>query len=612
VFPAWCRPPEPLLEREAQLEEADRALGDGGVVTLVGPGGVGTTSAGGALVRHALRGRFQRALFVRIDGCTTFEDILRALGLALDVLLPGDERGVREALVGGPPAVVLLDDADLAAEACIRATALSAGSRADPPPCVWILTAREPVCGTTVQVPPLSDPAMRTLLPDSVEPGPYLGLPLLAKLPAAPRPDCPWAAVDALPPGAEIVAELPMGLSDPMPPALAPFLVPTEGPTPRTIVRRSVREALGARPEPSSESLAAALRDRIDLAQQIATDVEPGTSHEDLLFYRTVGLRVADPDLAAVAAAAAARLYLRFFQTAQALELVRRSLQWRPPSPVAVALLRWLEGDALLEQGDEHGAHAAHHLAAQGLSGSGLQRPLAILARRCADRHAARGDASRARRWLDEARRAIRVDDDPVGWADTLRIAGDLSAQAGELVGAGALYDEASSTLERAPGGGAARAAVRLGQAALEIARGAYAQADAHLTKAEREAGTDPLLQAAVAYRKAELAIRQGKRDEARTLLDRSRRGFRSMGSLRGLLLEARLAGDLAALDGDRVSACQAWDRAVALGTRQRDLSAIHRLLRRLVVVEQEGNPGPHVENIRSQLDRVELLLAVR
>ena len=556
---------------ETTLDAALAAVA-AGPITLYGVGGSGCTVAAGALVaRIATSGRARRTATLRLHACSELSDAVRALGLALDTMLPGDETQVREALARGDVAI-LVDDADLAID--VARQILEMG-----PQCAWVFTGRDPVAGTGFEL---------TGQRGAVSP----------------------AAIEAIPPGAEILADLPMGLpSTTIPLASAVLLATPE----RVVLRRSVREALGAKGQPASESLAAALRDRLEEAHGIAADIEPRADTDDLVFFRTAARRVADPDLAAVAAATAARMSMRFFEASDALAIVREQIELRSPGrPAAAGLLRWLEGDALLDQGSEDQAEAAHRYAAQALDEAGLTRIVATLARRCADRHAARGNTGRSRQWLSVARTALSTDADPVAWADTLRIAGNLAAQAGELVGAAALYDEAASALDRGDGGGRERAAVRLGQIGLEVARGQYAVAEQLIAQAERDAPGDATVAGSVAFRRAELALRRGKRDEARAQLGIAVDRFRRAGSRRGLLLHARLAGDLEAVCGDRAAASAAYTQAIALCVRARDVVALGRVLRRALLVEREGLPGPHVDDLQAHLDLVEVLLKVR
>jgi tetratricopeptide (TPR) repeat protein len=402
-----------------------------------------------------------------------------------------------------------------------------------------------------------------------------------------------------------------MGVPDRLlPPGLSEsLLIPGEG---RRAFRRSVREVVGVGATPATEALAAVMRDRQGEAEALAMDAADGTVDPlgDLRFFRTVAARVLDPDLAAVAAAAAGRLALRERQPAMALGLVREALERTPTRASATASLRWIEADALAELGEDDEADRTWQRCFHLLQSDRTTELAAALARRCADVWASRGDQARARRWLDHARRSGAQR--PNATADALRIAGNLAAQAGELVGADALFEEAEAALDRHGGGDAVRAAIQCGRAMVDLARGEFGPADGRLARARELAGDDPLLLGLIAARQAESALRRGRRDDVEPLLAVAADRFRAAGHARGLVLRYRLLGDWHGLSGRRAAAVDAWTRGIRLARRSRDLHAARRLVRRILAVEQEGNPGPHVERWQSWLDLAEVLVRVR
>src|SRR5690606_9716985 len=75
----------------------------------------------------------------------------------------------------------------------------------------------------------------------------------------------------------------------------------------------------------------------------------------------------------------------------------------------AEGLLRWLEGDVLLEQGAEDRAIFAHRGALHALDAEGLREAALLLARRCADRYAGRGATALAQEWLERGARPARL-----------------------------------------------------------------------------------------------------------------------------------------------------------------------------------------------------------
>lgn len=574
-----------------------------GAVTLVGRAGVGTTAVAGAVVTALLgAGAVGRIVCVRADGAMDGRDLLRAVGTVLDVVPPGDAVAVAAVLAEGPPTAILIDDADLAP------SALSAVM--DLPNARFVLTGRRSVVGTPVPVGPLADRDLARMI-DGADPAPYAGLPAAVRIGGAVA-GRPFAAVDALPPGAELLVGIPGGV--PGVSGLGPEMrVPVPG---RAIARRCVREALGIGAEVSTEALSAALRGRIDQARGLASDVIGGRDLDDLLFFGVAARRVVDPDLAALAAAAAGRLHLRYAEPDRAVEITSRATRERPPADrAAEAFVRWVEGDARFESGSGDEAHEAHKMAMRAFQDAGWRRAAGLLARRTAARWAMAGHAPRTRRWLGEARDSLSIAEDAAGWADTLRIAGDLSAGAGELMSAAALYDEAGAALDRAlvadSGVARVRAAVRCGQAAVEAFRGEVAAAEDLLNGVVDVPG-DPVGRAVVIWRLAELDARRNRLDGARTRLGEARRAFLDGGCFSGLVLVERLEGDVAALSGDCVGASRAWRRAATMCRVRRDVRGLRRVLRRMLAVEREGVPGRWVEEIQAQFDLVEVVLRVR
>ncbi len=553
ALPSWCAPPDPLIGRDDLVVRVRAALGDG-PVTLVGAAGVGATAVASAVISQLVaEGAVGRVAAWRGFSGATLGDAALVLGLRLNAALPGDLASLERSLAQEPPTAILLDDADLSPGPVRELQAL--GGRV-----VWVATGREPVIGAAIEVPALQGVT-------------------------------PPISLDELPPELEVYAALPMGLpADPDSVPSACRLALRQ----RVVIRRAVREALGAHPIASPTALAAALRDRLDALHRLALDLDIGHAAEDLPLLRAAARRVADPELRALAAAGAARLSLRAYQASEALNIARNGLL-RPLPAGARGLLRWLEGDALWAQGADVEARHAWHTAGSDLRDGALEVVCAALARSCADREAARGRFGEARMWLQLSREALGVAREPIALADCMRIEGDLAAASGELVSAEGLYDEAETMFARSAPEDAALVGVWLGRAALALARG---QLDTASTLLERAAARarDPRDEAATAFRRAELALRRGDRSGASTWEARARAEWRVVGGLHGLTLCARLRGDIAALDGDRPGALVAWDEALALCGRQRDLGGLRRVLARVVAVESEGVPGPHLD----------------
>ncbi|MFK7930669.1 MAG: hypothetical protein AB8H79_20955 [Myxococcota bacterium] len=572
-----------------------------GPVALVGPAGVGTTVTAGALVqRLLLDGIVQRVAAVPIDETAGRPDMVLAIGKAIGANMPGDETSVLDAL-SRTPSAVLLDDADLAPGPVQTLVSLAPETR-------WVLTGRVAHTGQAVPVQPLSPSEMR-VIGYSGDLDDLGGLPLLFLLPPTIEPGPSWASsLLASSPSLAQIIDLPSGV-----PAteLADVSMGARLVSGRALPRRSVREALGRHAEPSGSALSRLLQSHLDALHALASDSTIHTDPMDLRGLRAATHLVEDRALRVLAAVAAARMHLHAFQASEALELVRTALSWPRLPSEAKGLLRWLEGDALLTQGSDDLAHAAHLSAAAALRVPGATSARVGLARRCADEWVVRGDRLRAQKWISLARSDLAREPDIRALADTLRINGDLAAQAGEFLGASALYDEALATLGSDPLGSRERAFIRLGKSSIATASRDFAVAEEELRMADQTTGDHPAMAAAIAWRRAEVALRRGRRAQAREALSIAEAGFRGAGSLRGLFLCARMEGDLAAVEGDRQAAIDAWLVAQQLCLRTRNIHGLRRILRRRLAVEREGLPGPHLAEIQSHFDRVEVLLGL-
>lgn len=569
-----------------------------GPVTLVGRAGVGTTAIAGAVVMSlAAQEPGSRVFCLRADPAMEVHDLLRAVGLALGVWPPSDAASVTEALQDGP-VIVLIDDADLAVA--------SLGPLLDLP-ARFVLTSRRALAGTSVPVAALGDVDLARILPDGVAVEPFAGLPAAARLGRAVA-NRPFAAVDALPPGAEVEIAIPCGVPEGRGIAIPEaFRVPLPG---RIVARRCVREALALPVEPSSESLSAVMRGRREDARALAAGLRSGIDVDDLLFYSMSAKRVADPDLAAYAAAAAARLHVRLGEPDRAAAIVGKALRERPPGDrIAHGLLHWLAGDAALSVGDAEAAHESHKAAVRSLQEGGWRRGVSLLARSAAARWAAARNASRTRRWLAEARDATVLRDEPAAWAEGLRIAADLAAVAGEVVSAGTLYDEALAAVDRgaaSPACAVVRAHVLCGQAAIETSRGDTGSAEELLTAAERVSQPEAEVRAVISFRRSELAARRGRLDDAERLAHHARTAFIAIGDASGVRAVATLLGDLHALAGRGPQALRAWRAALDHAHRARDTFAARRLLTRMA---QGTTIGASRDDVTRALNLAEVML---
>jgi len=107
---------EDLVGRQSELASLAEALGTAGLVTLVGPGGVGKTSLARAQLA-AWRAEGGEACFVPLEQATGLEGLVRATARALQVRLGGrtpreDLAALGRTLAGGGRALVILDNCE--------------------------------------------------------------------------------------------------------------------------------------------------------------------------------------------------------------------------------------------------------------------------------------------------------------------------------------------------------------------------------------------------------------------------------------------------------------------------------------------------------------------
>ena len=561
ALPSWCMPPPGALGRDALVAEAVAQLRTHGEVWLRGAPAAGTSVALGLVARAGVAGGgCVGVLGIRAHTGLRLADAARALAVAAGVF-PADR--LAEAL-GGGRWLIVVDDADLA-EAAVRQL------QARFPGAVWALGGRLPGDGLAVE--PLSAPP----------------------------------ANDDAPPGIELYGGVPMGVAGTPIPGWAPWLVPQAG---RVVLRRSAAERFGG--SVRAEALSATLRDDLERVHRLACDLGPGRDPDDIAWLRACAERATDPELGALAAAAAARLLLRWTdidEAADMLEIGRARVGFEGGG---AALLAWLEGDVWAARGAVDAAEGAHQRALEGFVGAGLLDAAGALAGRNTEELVRLGFAGRSRRWSALARESFSVSGQPGAWADTLRVAAEAAAAAGEIVGAATLLDEADAMARRRGGPNTAGVSIALARAGIEVARGAIPAAEEALASVDGDAAQEPMLVASLAWRRADLDLRRSRRGQAAAHLDAAREGYVAVGSLRGLRLVHRLEGDRRALGGDLDGAVAAWTESLRVAIAERDLEGARRALRRLLAVERHTEATALVDDLRERLAAVEAALRMR
>lgn len=595
-LPRWCRVPETFVGRDDVVQQAVAAI-QGQPVTLVGPPGVGTTTVGGAVLQAAAElGLVQDAIGIRVDGCSNVSDLIRELGISLGLPMPGDPATVRSRLREGPVVGILIDDADLSPEAVCQILAITG-------PSLVVATGREAVLGETVYVDPLRDNDVAPMLKPGTSASEVRGLPLLAHLPPPTDPVDPWSTIQRLPPGSELLADVPMGLDDEgveSPADLRPFLLPVMG---RLVFRRAVRETLGASHRPSAGTLREVVKDRLKELHRIAADVDPYLSHADIVLLRTAAEQIQEPDLRALAGAAAARMMIRMFQAPDALALTQVLLAIRLP-PTAKGLLRWVQGDAHMALGSEVEAQAAWRDAERALHAANRADVAGALARAVTSRLLARGNPALLEPWLKSVQAVREGHSDASVRVDALRIEAAVAQDRGDIDTAKQIAATARSSLRMHEPRYAVDAIVDLSTAMDALANGDVAQVSERVERAQASVQGHPLLRAVCDTLRAEVALREGQSDLAFSHAERAAERWRWTGSVHGLSVTYRILGDARALSGQRDDAIAQWREAIRLAVLVLDLGVIQQALARIAAVERdEGVAGPHVEEAVKQLD---------
>ncbi len=303
-----------ILETDPSAATVLAELRPTGHLSVHGRRGSGMTTAAEQFLFAA---PFAHRYLLHLDEATTEGDapVLLALALGLDRF---DERSVLRAASALNDTVFLLDDVDLAPDAFRWLKAAAPGA-------TWITTSRSAISELAIEIFPTA---------------PGTGIPDL----------------DLLPPGAEILADLPMGIPG------SPLDVPTPFRISDTPVRlrRSVRESLGGRASP--ESVVAALREIPGSAWSAATE-RPFRDDSARRFFRAAASAATDPALRAFSVAKYGRLCLTFGQASLALEVVREVGRSTLPRREQAALA-WIEGDARLQLDDAEALSTHEHAVA--------------------------------------------------------------------------------------------------------------------------------------------------------------------------------------------------------------------------------------------------------
>ncbi len=312
--------------------------------------------------------------------------------------------------------------------------------------------------------------------------------------------------------------------------------------------------------------------------------VPQGTLPADFFALRWIGRHASEVGHATMAIAAACRLALAWSMPGEANALIEEALPRTPSSDgTCQALLQWAHARVAMDTGDRTMADKRFEEATVSLRGERNLSLLACATRHWAELHATRGEPATAAQHLRSARALYRQLDNKAGVAATLRAAGDGAIASGETLSAEALFDQAQVD------GGTPIEQVNLllSQTTLAIARGEHHRSRTLLEAASKGAVGEPLLEANVRRRAADMAFREGDHERAESEVHAARFAYARLGEAASLARCTRLLGDIDAARGRLAEAALWYEEAIETQINIGDHRGLHRTLTHAATLEQ-------------------------
>jgi tetratricopeptide (TPR) repeat protein len=544
----------PLPDTAPWLDAAlAAARGGGGAVAVVGPARSGASGLAAALCRRL----GPATLRAQGAGCRIEADLVRVLGAAAGLAARGDPSALTSFLAERPSLVVWIDEADEADDALLTDVLPSLiGPRA-----LVLSGRRAPLGALVLPVPALPAPP--------AEPLPALNGTILA-----------WAV-------------LPRGLRGlPWPEGVPESWRHPHSASPRLTRwarERLAGEDLGAAVAP----IQAALADRLEVARGGAWPSPP--DERDLQALRWLCEVSPSPEVAALAAATAARALAAAGQLAQARELLGEA-RARGPGLSDQGLLAWAEGDVLLSFGLRDEAEDRHQDAVEALSAADSPALLGRLMRGAAQAHAAASMPRLAKARLEQAR-AVPNEGEAARRA-TARAAVELALAQGAVHEADRLL-ETLGPREDDPNDLLVRAGVRLAQGQLDAA-------EADLSQAQALALGAPELLAAAERRRVDWLLRSNRAEEAAAAAQACVHSLTALGQRAAAAAARRAWGDALALGGAWAEAESTYALALREHARVADLRGARRCLTRLCDLNRAGDDTARALELLVLLDAID------
>jgi len=572
--PLWLRASPDLPPLSTWLQETSRELAiDQGIRCLALPESTTRLS----LLAAVAGDHPGEVLAARLTGCEDAPDVVRAIGFALKLPLPGEATRVGKALATMGNILLVLEGAD--APGTLQVIDNLRGLA----PHVRILLGTENVHH---EIPRLDLSAALAHLPD----------PMLEEAP--PAPSATQTAL-AYVPGGVGIEELPL-------PDWAALPIDNHTVALRPEHRKRFLKAGTGDPQSAARVLFPYASTHLALATGGPLRRLP--RHHEVLLARFLAEHLTWSSDACAASATAARLLAITGQIQTALSLVQDTMNRHEEANESdLALLHWAQGDLFLSCGLLEESQTAYEHAQSKLSQVPDLR-LSML-RRCGDALANHALFDLANSRYQQARDLARELGDPLIHAATLRGSADVAVYCGEIKTADALYDQAEHLLGQHPRSLEEQSNLDLGRATLHLARGELREARNRLKRASKNAEDSPQLQASIAQRGAELLLRQGHSDRAEAMIRSAIQGFLHTGQHTASARAIRTHGDIHGVSGRYLEAVDCYQNSIAKCARAGEFRGALKALSHHVALERSGVDTFQIRRLQLLQEELEQLI---
>jgi len=369
--------------------------------------------------------------------------------------------------------------------------------------------------------------------------------------------------------------------------------------TARPCLRPDLAFQLRSQPRRSVGSVAdAAIHTHRDLLVYAIGEISGRPDPMALFGLRLIAESATDPNIACLAAAAAARVRLMVGQPIDALARIDQALSRTTlADPVHRAILIWTEAIVQLGIGERALASARFEEAITVVHSQRDLNLLATMHRQWADAITARGLMRQAAEHYRTARGLYRRQGNHEGMSATVRGAADIAVCSGETLSAEALYDQAdmSTTTD------IEQANRLVGQAGLAIATRAWGTASALFGRLQRMQPTEPLILANIKRREADQAFHSGDLVSATQAAQDAQKLYAQAGATAAGARCKRLETDAAVLQGELKTALRGYRDAAHIQIKTGDWLGLQRTVEHMSHL-CEPQTGLSIKKISAEL----------